>query len=371
MFDALGFEQLVSGRRRGLAATALRYALKLASLPYSSGIRLRNQFYNRGVNVTSVSVPVISVGNLTLGGTGKSPCIAWLANWLRAQGKCPAIVSRGYRAVNGQPNDEAQELASQLPDVPHVQNSDRVAASRQAIDRHGCDVILLDDGFQHRRLFRDLDIVLLDATRPFGYDKLFPAGMLREPVSSLCRADVVILTRSDAVSKDDQERIHKVVRRHAPEALWIKAHHTPVKIQNRLDERHDVSAIADWHVAGFCGIGNPTAFSQTLAKCAGEVVDFRAFPDHHPFQSDANDLHHWTESLPPIDGLVCTGKDLVKFDAPRIGNVPLWALMIEMQLENAEALEELLRDRLGLPQNGPHSGHAAVDVPNASTDDWP
>ena len=130
-------------------------------------------------------MPVISVGNITTGGTGKTPMVAWLARWFRNQDVRVALVSRGYRAEAEGQNDEARELATLLPDVPHLQNPDRVAAARIAIDELETQLIILDDGFQHRRIHRDLEIVLIDALQPFGFGHVLPRGLLREPLRGL------------------------------------------------------------------------------------------------------------------------------------------------------------------------------------------
>ncbi|MBU6174878.1 MAG: tetraacyldisaccharide 4'-kinase, partial [Planctomycetes bacterium] len=162
-----------------------------ASQPYAAAVTLRNWAFDRGFKKTiGVEIPVVSVGNLTAGGTGKTPTVAFLAKWFRAQNKRVAILSRGYGAGSDGRNDEAKELEITLPDVPHLQSPDRIASARIAVDELGMELLLLDDGFQHRRIGRDLDIVLLDAREPFGFGHLLPRGLLREPLRSLKRADV-------------------------------------------------------------------------------------------------------------------------------------------------------------------------------------
>ena len=228
LFCALRFRDLVSGRRRGLWAALLRGGLRAAEVPYTWAVRRRNRRYDTGAAaVHRVAVPVISVGNLTLGGTGKTPMVEWLARWLGDRQVPVGMVSRGYRGARckvsgvrggtrgtgreagGTPapqNDEALELAWSLPGVGHVQDPDRVAAARRAIDEFHCRLILLDDGFQHRRIARDLDIVLLDALEPLGFGHVFPRGTLREPLEGLARADVVVLSRADLVAPDRRAR---------------------------------------------------------------------------------------------------------------------------------------------------------------------
>ena len=151
-----------------------------------------------------------------------------------------------------------------MPGVPHLQNPDRVAAAEQAIAEHGTQTLLLDDAFQHRRIARDLDIVLLDATEPFGFGRVFPRGLLREPASGLGRADVVCLTRTSLVEASARERIREQARRLAPNALWCEASHAPHSLLTQAGERLPLTTLAGKRVAAFCGIGNPAAFRRTL-----------------------------------------------------------------------------------------------------------
>ena len=181
------FQRLVSGAHKGLGASVARAALAGLELPYGAAMQLRNWRFDRGWGVCQASVPVVSVGNLTLGGTGKTPFVGWLAAEFQSRGLTPALVSRGYGARTG-PNDEALELAARLPGLTHIQNPDRVAGAQRAVREHEASVVLLDDGFQHRRLHRDRDIVLVDGLEPFGYGRVFPRGTLREPLSSAEKA---------------------------------------------------------------------------------------------------------------------------------------------------------------------------------------
>src|SRR5262249_20780095 len=188
---------LVSGRRRGLWPSLLRCGLWALSVPVGLGVRLRNRFFDWGWKRTfRAQVPVISVGNLTLGGTGKTPCVEYVARFCRGAGKRVAIRGRGYGSDHGR-NDEALVLEENLPDVPHLQGADRVALAAIAVEELESEVLVLDDGFQHRRLARDLDIVLVDVTDPWGGGFLLPRGLLREAPAGLRRASVVVLTRSD------------------------------------------------------------------------------------------------------------------------------------------------------------------------------
>ena len=330
------FRELVSGRRRGVTASFLRGALRLAEAPYACAVGWRNRQFDRGKNVERVGVPVVSVGNLTLGGTGKTPLVEWLARWFRQRGVRVAIVSRGYGAEAGSRNDEALELEQKLPDVPHVQNPDRVAAARLAIEEFESQVILLDDAFQHRRIHRDLNIVLLDALEPFGFEHVFPRGTLREPISGLKRSDVIALSRADMVDAAERARIKTVAQRFAPQAIWLECQHAPQALQASDGQTAELSALAGRPVAAFCGIGNPAGFRHTLDRCGFNVVELREFPDHHAFQrADVESLAAWTDCL-PVEAVLCTHKDLVKLGVPRLGSRPLWAVRIGLAITTGE-----------------------------------
>jgi tetraacyldisaccharide 4'-kinase len=343
MLSPTEFRDLVSGRRRGLWPSALRGLLRVVESPYTLVVSRRNHRYDRGHAIAQrVGVPVISVGNLTLGGTGKTPIVKWIARRMQELGHSVAIVSRGYGAEAGKQNDEALELARALPGVPHVQNRDRVGAARQVIVRHHPEVILLDDGFQHRRLARDLDIVLLDALEPFGFEHVFPRGTLREPLRGLRRADVVVLSRADAITAAERDTICKRVAGLAPGAAWCEVAHAASALVNANGETQPLSLLNGPGIAAFCGIGNPAGFRHTLAANGCEINAWREFPDHYAFApTDVASLEDFAHGARLV---VCTQKDLVKVRKTDLAGVPLWAIAIEMQfLSGEDAMEHALQ----------------------------
>ncbi len=351
MLNPQTFHDIVSGRRRSLVARLLRGVLRPVSLGYSLIVQARNRFYDCGVVRThQVAVPVISVGNITLGGTGKTPMVAWLGRWLQHRGVRLAVVSRGYGAKAGLPNDEAMELEQKLPGVPHLQDPDRVAAARKAVEQLRCELILLDDAFQHRRIGRDLDLVLLDACEPFGFDAVFPRGTLREPLSALGRADVVVLTRADMVAPARRRQVWTRVRRVAPEAICAEAAHVPVGLRSASGAAQPLDALRGQPVAAFCAIGNPAGFRHTLEQAGVQPAEWRIFPDHHRYTPDnLQSLAAWAEGLAAA-ALVCTHKDLVKIGVDRLGSVPLWAVCVEFRfLAGQETVERRLERILAAP----------------------
>jgi tetraacyldisaccharide 4'-kinase len=332
--DAETFKRLVTGATPGAGAAAARVALAAAAVPYGLAAAARNAAYDRGLlAVARVPMPVISVGNLTLGGTGKTPLVAWVARRLAADGRRPAIVSRGYAARPGERSDEAAELGLVVPEALHVANRDRAAGCRTALAA-GCDAAVLDDGFQHRRLHRDLDLVAVDATDPFGCGRLFPRGLLRESLAGLARADAVILTRASAVDAEQRRAIRAAVTaaggRRLEEA-WMETEHRPIAVRLAGGGTRPLDALRGLPVLAFAGIGNPAAFRATLARLAAEVVEFVAFPDHHAYTSAdfarlVSRARHGGAAL-----LVTTLKDLVKVPPGCADELPVGAVEIAIE----------------------------------------
>jgi tetraacyldisaccharide 4'-kinase len=347
MFSGKGTLEILSGRRGGIAAACLRGLLAAGEPLYRWYARRRNRGYDTGrLPITRVDTTVISVGNLTVGGTGKTPFVCWLAQWLQSRAVGVTLISRGYGRGGGQLNDEALELAARLPGVPHLQNADRVAAARQALAVNPRQVLILDDAFQHRRIARELDIVLVDALEPFGFGRLLPRGLLREPIEGLSRAQVVGLSRADAVSAARREEIHREVARVAPQATWIELSHRPAALINSDGQTAALDTLRGQKVLAFCGIGNPAGFAHTLESAGLNVLTLREFPDHHRYsERDLSDLDQWTASAPQAAAAVCTHKDLVKIPRDKLGQLPLWAVTVEIVISSAMAeLERRLEE---------------------------
>jgi tetraacyldisaccharide 4'-kinase len=287
-------------------------------------------------------VPVISVGNITLGGTGKTPMVEWLVRWFRRRGVRVAILSRGYGQVEGL-NDEGRVLEENLADVPHLQNPDRVALARTAVLELDTELIVLDDGFQHRRLARDLDVVLLDALDPFGLGYLFPRGLLREPVGSLHRAHVVVVSRADLIGAAEQSSIRAEVERCAGPQRWVEARHAPLDLVDGDGRSSPLEVIVGKSVAAFCGIGNPEGFRRTLLSVCRDLLDLRCFPDHHRYSAaDVGSLERWARDR-RADLVLTTQKDLVKLRASSLGPATLLALRIGLEvMAGCEVMDDVL-----------------------------
>jgi len=338
-------------KRRSLAAAA---ALALPTAAFGAVVRLRNAWYDRPGATHQAAIPIISVGNLAVGGTGKTPLVGWIARHLQADALVPAVVSRGYggRAgpgplvvstgegprVNARTcGDEPHLLARSLKGVIVVVGSDRIEGARCAAAA-GADVVLLDDGFQHRRLARDLDIVILDARAPFCDGRLLPMGFLRERPKAVARAQLVVLTRvregdpaSDAI--------------HAVEAAGYSG--PIVRAGHKTTGFHDASgtpAPAPARALAFCGIGDPTLFRGDLQAAGCATAGFRAFRDHHPYT-----LARWDALIAEAKALgvplVTTEKDLSRLQAAAgasLARAPLLVLRIETVVWDERPLMDAL-----------------------------
>ncbi len=339
------YERILNGRA-GPWTAPIRGAFRAASAGYGFAVRRRNAYYDRPEVPQRVRVPVISVGNITVGGTGKTPMVMELVRRLQQRGARPAVVARGYGGRDGI-NDEQRMVQERCPGVIYVGNADRVAGARRAAEL-GADVIVLDDGFQHRRLARDLDIVLVDATCPFGYGHLLPRGLLREPVAALGRAGAVVLTRCDQVTPAETARIEECVRQAAAEAALLRCRHRVTSIR-ALDGRAAMESIAGRRVVLAAGIANPAAFEATMASLGAVVVGRRWWPDHHRYT--AKDVRALFDSrrFPAHDAVLTTQKDAVKLAAlPDVDAASIWVACVELEFldDGSARLDDLLETAL-------------------------
>ncbi len=341
------FHDIISGARRGVFACGARAGLSLLELPYRGVMKLRNRAFDRGWKPTlTLPRPSISVGNLTVGGTGKTPLVAWLATQLLMHNLRPAVLMRGYGAKAGEVGDEQQLLRQLLgaavpvgADPDRSKGAGRVLASRVGPE---VDVFVLDDAFQHRRVRREFDLVLIDATRPFGHGHVLPRGLLREPMSGLGRASAVLLTRCDLAS--DIGATIATIRRWTDAPLFrssfglsfVDAAAGPVNITNR-------------QVVVACGIGNPEAFAAGVRRSGGNLVEMRAFADHHRFTPA--DVASILDHKPDGATVVVTGKDWTKL-------ATLWPMDIDVAIarqttkiiEGDELVGRILTQLNGVPR---------------------
>jgi tetraacyldisaccharide 4'-kinase len=316
--DRRGFAtRAVLGDAVGWGAAAFRIAFYPQGQFYGLTVRFVNLLRScRILREKKLSAPVISVGNISLGGTGKTPMVEWVAKWLMEHGRNPAILSRGYGAAVAEGvNEEAALLRENLAETPHYRNPERYAAGLKAL-ADGADCLVLDDGFQHRQLHRDMDVVLVDALSPPNHDYIFPCGSLREPVSALKRAHIIVLTRVDLVEPEAMRELREFVKRRSPAATICEAVHKPISV-DYVDAGASVrsdqpDSLRGKKIYGFCGIGNPDGFRRTLTSLKANVTGMTYFADH--FAYGPNDIAEVAEAARNAGAelVVTTQKDAVK-----------------------------------------------------------
>jgi len=344
--------RVLGGRDRDPSAALLRGLTALAEPAYTAAVTLRNRRYDRQKHAeVTLGKPVISIGNLTTGGTGKTPLVIDLARWLRQEGIHPAVLLRGYKS-NEHGSDEQAELQHALgKHVPVVANADRAVAAEQAFERRpDLDVFLLDDGFQHRKVHRDLDLVLLDAREPFGYGRVLPRGLLREPLHHLSRADAVLVTRCDRASLDELEGLDRTVARLTGRPPLAHIEHAWAGVTDQTGLHLGLDALAGETVVAAAGVGQPAAFFEMVDEHAGRLAKTFAYPDHHDFiEDDLRQVFREARSL-KAGAVVVTEKDWVKWAAV-LGTFepPITVLRPRLTLRwrhGIEPVQRLVRDAL-------------------------
>ncbi|HLF18096.1 MAG TPA: tetraacyldisaccharide 4'-kinase [Candidatus Omnitrophota bacterium] len=306
--------EIAIGRKRGFVAEIIKALLLLLSLLYAVVVSVRVFLYKAGIiRSFKLPKPVISVGNITTGGVGKTPLVAYLASKIKAKGKRAVILTRGYMDQKGATSDEARWLQEQLG-IPVLVGADRAGVAQEFLKRDSCDVFLLDDGFQHLRLKRDLDIVAIDTTNPWAGGHLLPRGFLREAVAALGRAQVIILTRADQ-GKAVAASIEESVRHVNPKTLILFARHQPLDcLDLRNNQTRPIDALKNKTICSFCSIGNPASFENTLRSLGAKVVMNLPFMDHHVYAAqDIQAINRLCE-VNRIQTVVTTEKDRMKLE---------------------------------------------------------
>lgn len=331
----------------------LKPILSPMSRLYEREITRRNQKFDAGEGVVTLDRPVISVGNLSVGGTGKSPMVAHVVRVLREDGRDPCVAMRGYGAkkTSHGSSDEADEYQQQFPDLPVVAQANRTEGLIElfATERgEAVDVVVLDDGFQHRRIARQLDIVLIDATRPPFEDALLPLGRLRESADSLRRAHAVVITHGESASDAEINALRARILEIKPGLLVAEAEHawSGLDVTDAEGERTEpVEAIRGKEVLAVCAIGNPGPFLRQVERCAGGQVRSIVLRDHDPFRSGT--VQRIRRESAGVDVVVCTAKDWSKLRhaGTESWETPVMRTRLSLRLRAGEAaLASMIRD---------------------------
>ena len=327
------WEQILRGEKDGLLAGSIRQIARLGSLGYGVGIRGREMAYKRGwLSVKRLPQPTICVGNITVGGTGKTPLVIRLAGDLMARGLKPAVLLRGYKRKNltrtpilvrdarrivgslHDSGDEAMELAVRLPGACVGVGADRYAVGRFVSQNHPVDCFILDDGFQHHRLERDINIVTMDVSDPWGGGALLPAGLLREPPEALRRADAVVLTRAGSAGPDRLRVLRAQVSMFMrPSSGLMESRHEPRElISLRNQQAFPLAKLKGQRVLAISGIGNPQSFEQMLIQSGADIVDRLRLSDH---EGTPEQVCSWIQNRRQDNELiVMTEKDAMRWN---------------------------------------------------------
>ena len=345
--------RLVRGWEEGFPPGPARRLLGVAEGGYRGLLGAREWLYARGIlKSRALPCPVVSIGNLTVGGTGKTPAVEVAVAALAALGRRPAVVSRGYGRKSGgvhvvadaaairldaeDAGDEPFLLARRLPGVPVVVGANRYAAACLAIERFGVTAIVLDDGFQHRTLGKDLEIVMARAQNPWGNGRLLPGGPLREPLRALGRADLVVAT--GAVLPEEAPAVLAAVAAHAPGVPVLTATLVPAECWEAARMRAaSLAGLAGRRLLAFAGIAAPGAFERTLAEAGLVVAELVPFADHHWYAAeDLAGLERRAADL-GADGLITTEKDWIRLRRLPLPAPPLFVLSVRLVLRSGEA----------------------------------
>ena len=332
------------------------FVLPPLSILYGAVTRSRLSLYRRGTfQTTKLDRPVISIGNITTGGTGKTPLVEFVARTIASQGKKVCILTRGYGrkdphlqvivsdgygvlASPAEAGDEPYLLATKLTgQAAVISSADRIAAGHEAIKDFGTECFVLDDGFQHLRLARDLNIVTIDATNPWGGGSLLPHGRLREKPEGLSRADSVVITRCDQVANVDALR--EEILRLAGERPIFNSRMQPVRVVGLKNSSETLAPPA--RVVGCCGVGNPKSFFENVRQMGFEIAVQKSFPDHHVYSQDEIDSLIRAAKDAGATSLITTAKDAVKLRTLSF-SIPCYVLEIEIAIDNAEELTRLI-----------------------------
>lgn len=330
------------------------------SLLYGAVTRTRLSLYRRGTfHTTKLDRPVISIGNITTGGTGKTPLVEYVARLISAQGKKVCILTRGYGrkdphlqvivsdgygvlASPSEAGDEPYLLATKLKGLAAVISSaDRIAAGQEAIKDFGTDCFVLDDGFQHLRLARDLNIVTIDATNPWGGGRLLPHGRLRESIEGMSRADCVVITRCDHV--ETVSRLREEITRLTSGRPIFESQMRMVRVSPLKNGGETLAAPA--RVAAFCAVGNPASFFENLRRAGYELAVEKAFPDHHVYSQGEIDSLNRAAKQAGADVLITSAKDAVKLRTLAF-SIPCYVAEIEIAIENDEEFARLVLEAM-------------------------
>ncbi len=329
------FHNIVTGKSETVFSSLLRPLLALLSFLFLIVVKARHFLYEIGIfRSIKLRKPVISVGNITWGGTGKTPLTEAILNRFLKDGKRPALLTRGYG------EDEDKVILQNFPGVNVLRGKNRRLNALKAQEHLSFDIFLMDDGFQHLSIKRDVDIVTINATDPIGNGFLIPAGILREPLDSLRRADVLVITKSDLVDKERLSNIKSLILGVADDIDIFEAIHEPVCFHTVSHDKQPIDSLNGRRVCAISGLADNDSFFITLKRLNVPVVSRLAYMDHHKYLGADIDRITKVVKENNIDTIVTTEKDWIKLkdmlDLPSLKEVDLLVLKIELKVKESE-----------------------------------
>jgi tetraacyldisaccharide 4'-kinase len=329
------FHNLITGERRTLSGPILRPFLLLASYLFFVCVKTRIFLYRFGIlRAYRLPLPVISIGNITWGGTGKTPLVEYVLRWLHHKGLRPVLLTRGYG------NDEDRVISSNMKYVQVLSGKNRLSNALDYLKQNKADVFVLDDGFQHLRIKRDIDIVTLNAQSPFGNGRLLPAGCLREPLGALRRADIAMITKSDLVEEKDLVKTISRVKNVSADIVVCRAVHRPKFFYSEDNQQKPLECVKGKKVICVSALADNRSFIETIKKTGAEIISSRYYMDHHRYtEKDVEDIKEMLQRC-NASAVVTTEKDWIKLQALTRSTagrgIEFLVLKIELEVEEDE-----------------------------------
>jgi tetraacyldisaccharide 4'-kinase len=350
--------------------TIIKIIASAISLPYRLIITFRNRLYDKKIfTVVKLPCPVISVGNIAVGGTGKTPCVIMLARMLQSHGFKPAILSRGYggsstKSVNivadgknilldsKTAGDEPFLMAQSLRSIPIIVGPQRIKTGKTAINRFGANVLICDDAMQHRQIFRDINLVLLDGQDPLGNGHVLPRGKLREPIAGLKRASAFLLTRTNETPKTDN--INKKLSQTGNIPIFTSIHKLKDVIKGDYSDKWPIAGLKGKKVCAFCGIAKPDSFKKSLLAAECHILSLDTFPDHHNYSRAELEIIKIKFYNNKADLIITTQKDGMRLQNFAEFLSIIYMMRIEMKITpSQESFDNFILDRLAAARINP------------------
>lgn len=342
------FYELATDKRSGLFDEIIKFFFLILSFVY--GFIIRSMIFLYSINPYKANCKVISVGNITVGGTGKTTFVEYICKFLKSKGKMPVVISRGYKSKRNTDSialsfgDEPYLLQQKLQGVPVISGADRVKLIKEAVDKYKADTVILDDGFQQWRIKKDLEIVMINAKFPFGNKKMLPAGILRQPLSTLKNADIFVFSKTNL--SNVKEETLDLIKKIKQDPVIVQTQHLAQNFYSLKDSKvYDLSSLQKKKVALFCGIGDPDSFESIVKLLGAEIVLSFRFDDHHFYSAAELKDIAMVACEKGCDFIMTTEKDAIRIKKEQIDSLSLEIVALSINMQITEN-ENIIYDRL-------------------------